>query len=321
MKTQRLFQIIYILLNKESVTAQELSEKFEVSIRTIYRDIDTLSTAGIPIYTTQGKGGGISLLDNFILDKSMLSDREQNEIIFALQGLNVTNNNEMEDVLFKLENFFNKNIHDWIEVDFSSWGSSANKKNDFSIIKDAILDARLIKFDYLNSLGEKNERIVEPTKLIFKVHSWYLKAFCLNKNDYRTFKLARIYNLSVTKEIFSPRHPKGKSIKKDNDSNLGWIEIKLKFAPQASYRVFDEFKIDNIEKNDDESLTVLTYLPDNNWLLGYLLSFGSTVEVVSPRSIRLKIMGELDEIKKKILLVPYNLTYSSQVMFSIFLID
>lgn len=168
MKTQRLFQIIYILLNKESVTAQELSEKFEVSIRTIYRDIDTLSTAGIPIYTTQGKGGGISLLDNFILDKSMLSDREQNEIIFALQGLNVTNNNEMEDVLFKLENFFNKNIHDWIEVDFSSWGSSANKKNDFSIIKDAILDARLIKFDYLNSLGEKNERIVEPTKLILR---------------------------------------------------------------------------------------------------------------------------------------------------------
>jgi len=114
MQINRLFEIIYILLNKKSITAKELAEHFEVSVRTIYRDIDILSIAGIPIYTSQGKGGGISLLDDYVLDKSLLSEQEQKEILYALQSLTVANVPDTDKVLSKISNLFNKNKRNWI---------------------------------------------------------------------------------------------------------------------------------------------------------------------------------------------------------------
>ncbi|SHO52376.1 helix-turn-helix transcriptional regulator [Anaerocolumna xylanovorans] len=155
MQVNRLFEIIYILLSKKSITAKELAERFEVSVRTIYRDIDTLSSAGIPIYASQGKGGGISLLDDYVLDKSVLSEREQNEILYALQSLSITQAPETDKVLAKLSSLFNKSKTSWIEIDFSPWGSDENRTYQFTIIKDAILSHRIIEFNYFSSSGEK----------------------------------------------------------------------------------------------------------------------------------------------------------------------
>ena len=167
MQINRLFEIVYILLNKKTITAKELAEHFEVSIRTIYRDIDKLTSANIPIYTSQGKGGGITLLDNYTLNKSVLSENEQNEILFALQSLTATEYPESDNIRSKLSSLFNKDKINWIEVDFSSWGNSKNRNEQFNILKSAIITHRVITFEYFNSLGEKSNRRVEPIKLLF----------------------------------------------------------------------------------------------------------------------------------------------------------
>jgi predicted DNA-binding transcriptional regulator YafY len=296
MQMNRLFEIVYILLNKKTTTAKELAERFEVSVRTIYRDIDMLSSAGIPVYASQGKGGGISLLEDYVLNKSVLSEDEQNEILFALQSLTVTQNPETDKVLSKLSSLFNKSKTNWIEVDLSPWGSDKNKTCEFTILKNAILNHQIIEFTYFNTSGEKSSRKVEPIKLIFKVHAWYLQGFCLAKNEYRTFKISRMSNLEITQEFFTDRLPEGLSVDENEQNSQKWINIQVKIAPQGAYRVFDEFDENEITRNQDGSFTVATSLPENEWLFHYILSFGTDIEVLSPQNIREIIQGKLDEI-------------------------
>lgn len=292
----RLFEIVYILLNKKTTTAKELAERFEVSVRTIYRDIDILSSAGIPVYASQGKGGGISLLDDYVLNKSVLTEDEQNEILFALQSLTVTQSPETDKVLSKLSSLFNKSKTNWIEVDLSPWGSDKNKTCEFTILKNAILSHQIIEFTYFNTSGEKSSRKVEPIKLIFKVHAWYLQGFCLAKNEYRTFKISRMSNIEITQEFFTDRMPEGLSVDENEQNSQKWIKVQVKIAPQGAYRVFDEFDENEITRNQDGSFTVATSLPENEWLFHYILSFGTDIEVLSPQNIREMIQSKLNEI-------------------------
>lgn len=296
MQMNRLFEIVYILLNKKTTTAKELAERFEVSVRTIYRDIDMLSSAGIPVYASQGKGGGISLLDDYVLNKSVLSEEEQNEILFALQSLTVTQNPETDKVLSKLSSLFNKSKTNWIEVDLSPWGSDKNKTCEFTILKNAILNHQIIEFIYFNSSGEKSVRKVEPLKLIFKVHAWYLQGFCLTKNEYRTFKISRISNIEITQEFSTDRMSEGLSVDEKEQNSQQWIDVQVKISPQGAYRVFDEFDEKEITRNQDGSFTVATSLPENEWLFHYILSFGTDIEVLAPQNIREMVQGKLEEI-------------------------
>ncbi len=296
MQINRLFEIIYLLLNKKLTTASELAEYFEVSVRTIYRDIDTLSSAGIPIYALQGKGGGISLLDNYVLDKSVLSEREQNEILFALQSLSITQAPESDKVLAKLSNLFNKNRTNWIEVDLSPWGSDDKGISQFKLIKDAILSHRLIEFNYFGSSGEKTIRRVEPMKLIFKINAWYLQAFCLTRNAIRMFKIVRMSDVQMTQEVFIEKMLESLPSGSQTLNDPKWIEICLKICADGAYRVYDEFEEKDITKNKDGSFTIITHLPENEWLVRYLLSFGADAEVVSPQHIRDTIENELNKI-------------------------
>jgi predicted DNA-binding transcriptional regulator YafY len=204
MQINRLFEIVYILMNKKSTTTKELSEHFEVSQRTIYRDIETLCQAGIPIYTTKGKGGGIGLLEHFILNKSLLSDQEQSDILSALQGLKATSYADTDKVLSKLNSMFGNKGQDWIEVDFSYWNSNEEDKQKFGQLKDAILSHRIIQFDYYNSYGQESHRTLEPGKLVFKGQAWYLYGYCRDKKDERFFKISRIKSLQIDNVTFSP---------------------------------------------------------------------------------------------------------------------
>lgn len=194
---------MYILLNKKNTTAKDLAEYFGVSQRTIYRDIDTLCLAGIPVYTEKGKGGGISLPPEFVLNKSILNENEQNEILTALQMLSSVKAEETGQTIKKLSVIFNKNIVSWLNVDFSDW--SNNNCSLFNDLKTAILEKRMVQFDYYGSSGEKTCRNVEPIQLWFKYKTWYLKGFCLIKQDLRTFKLTRIKDLKLTNKYFSDR--------------------------------------------------------------------------------------------------------------------
>ena len=296
MQINRLFEIIYLLLNKKFMTANELAEYFEVSVRTIYRDIDTLSLAGIPIYALQGKGGGISLLEHYVLDKSVLSEREQNEILYALQSMTVTQVPEADKVLAKLSSLFNKSRTNWIEVDFSPWGSDDKGYSQFTQIKDAILSHRIIEFNYFGSSGEKTARRVEPMKLIFKTNAWYLQAFCQTRNELRMFKIVRMADVQKTEETFTPMIPEPLPGGGQLQETQKWIELCFNISADGAYRVYDEFEEKEITKNTDGSFTIMTTLPESDWLIRYILSFGSEAEVKSPQHIRDMLQLELSKI-------------------------
>lgn len=286
MQISRLFQIVYILLDRKTITAKELADRFEVSVRTIYRDINTLGTAGIPIYTSQGRGGGISILDDYVLNKSLLSDDEQKEILIGLQSLKATNYPDIKILDKKLGALFSKNKQSWIEVDFSHWGGGNEEKDKFQILKNSVLNKNTVEFSYSNANGEQTIRQIEPLKLIFKNKFWYVCGFCLLKNQFRIFKISRISNLNSTEIFFDRDLPDDLDLIKEKSVGYKASNIVLKFSNHISYRVYDEFNINNIEKDADGNLIVSLSYPEDEWLYGYILSFGFYVEVIEPQGLR-----------------------------------
>lgn len=297
MQINRLFEIVYSLLNKKTTTAKELSERFEVSVRTIYRDIETLSSAGIPVYMSKGKGGGIRLLENFVLNKTILSDTEQNEILTALQTLKVINYPDVDLVLSKLGVLFNKNYDNWIDVDFSHWGTKDQGK--FNVLKTAIVNTRAISFDYFSSYGEKTIRTVEPLQLWFKDKSWYLKGYCLSKQGFRTFKLTRMKNVLMTENSFERELPLEPVNETTGGAEVRTVNLKLRLKSYVAYRVYDEFDENEIVKNADGSFEVTVSYPEDEWVYGYILSFGSFIEVLEPKHIKDIIIKRLEETLKQ----------------------
>lgn len=294
----RTFEMIYILMQKKCMTAAGLARHFEVSTRTIYRDIDELSAAGIPVYTTKGRGGGVRLMDNFILDKSLLSEEEQDEILFALQSLRATNAGEENLISQRLAGLFQKSSTDWIDIDFSRWGSSIYEKKKFSKLKEAILTKRMVSFSYYNSQGETSCRLVEPVKLIFKGGSWYLQAYCLDRNSYRTFKIYRMEDILVLPEVFNEREELIPEIPQEWECGEQ-VEYQLLFSSQVSYRVYDEYSKHQIIKKEDGSLLVTVNYTKDTWLDGHLLSYGKDVTVLSPLEAREKLCQLASAIVEK----------------------
>ena len=291
----RLFEIVYILLQKKKTTAKELADRFEVSTRTIYRDIETLSTANIPIYASKGKDGGIGLLDKYILNKTILSEEEQNQILFALQGMKKVKGQDEKDILEKLSILFNKEINDWIKIDFSNWGNVQEER--FDIIKSAILNKQLIGFTYYNSNGEESKRIVEPLQIWFKDKSWYLVSYCKLKQDYRIFKIARIKEVKMLQEHFERELPK----EENEQYNFKIIELELEINKAMTYRVYDEFESKEITKKQDGNFMIKVKYPENEWVYGYILSFGEHAKVLSPGYAKNIIKDKLQRTLKNYL--------------------
>ena len=299
MQMNRLFEIIYLLMEQKNVTAKELAKRFEVSTRTVYRDIDTLSEAGIPVYANRGAGGGIRLMDDFVLNKSLLSEGEQNDILASLQGLNAIQVPNVEPVLTKLAALFGKNRTSWIDVDFSNWGGGAQEREKFILLKDTILHSKVVVFDYYSAMGEKTLRTVEPLKLLFKGQGWYLYGFCRARQDYRIFKISRIKNLKSTNEIFDRAIPDTVYSETENSYKPNMIPLKLKLDESLAYRVYDEFEDGNTVQNEDGSFLVTIDFPEGQWMFGFLLSFGSGAEVLEPPAIRQAMAAQLKNILKK----------------------
>lgn len=296
MRESRLFRIVYYLLQNGKATAPELAQKFEVSIRTIYRDIDSISSAGIPIYATQGKGGGISILNDYTLDKSLLSEQEQEQMLTALQGMIATTEKNSNELLTKLSGLFQINSTNWIEVDFSDWAHRTPQQNTFNIIKEAIFQKRVISFCYFSGKGNKEKRNVRPIRLVFKSKSWYLYSFCLLRNDYRFFKLTRIKELEMLSETFTQDFTPTKIEKQIQVENT--VAVKLKFDRQAAFRVYDECT-DNITEDSQGNLYVQIELPDNGVLYSYVMSFSDSVEIIEPQSIREQMKKRLQKMQEK----------------------
>lgn len=294
-------------IGKRDGTAPELAERLEVSVRTVYRDVETLSQAGIPIYTTQGKGGGISLSDRFVLNKSLLSDKEQDEILFALQSLAVAQYPDTDEVLTKLSSLFRKNNTNWIEVDFSLWGSGQKQKELYALLKQAILEHKVISFTYLSAAVEQKSRTAAPVKLLFKDRAWYVEAYSFEQHALRTFKITRMSNVQLLDGDESKRleiqqewgEAAGTSRAEVKGNETPKISLLLKIEPAGAYRVVDEFKEENTLNQEDGSFLVTSSLPSGEWLYQYLLSYGDLLEVIEPASVRLEMKNRTTKMAKK----------------------
>ncbi|MCC0646069.1 MULTISPECIES: helix-turn-helix transcriptional regulator [unclassified Clostridioides] len=297
MKINRLTEIIVILLNKKLVTAKALAERFEVSTRTIYRDIETLSMSGVPVYMTKGKGGGISLIEEYSIDKTILSKEDKESLIIALQTLQATKYPEINSVVDKIGSIFGEsNFANWIEIDFTEWGSNFNEDDKFTKIKNAILRRNTINFDYVNSFSSQTNRTVEPMKLMYKSKTWYLYGFCKLKDDFRIFRISRMKNLVVKEDLFSRKMIEEACLDDSKIIKEHIVTLRLRFKEKMLYRVFDDFNNDLITKNEDNTYDVIAEFPIGEWIYGYILSFGDSVEVLEPKFIRDNVINRLREM-------------------------
>lgn len=291
MQINRLFEMVYLLLNKKSMTAGELATHFEVSPRTIYRDVELLSSAGIPIYMTKGKGGGISLLPDFVLNKTVLTDGEKSDILAALHAVDAVNLEQTNTAVQKLSSLFGNTSADWVEVDFSGWANADEEAQLFSLLKSAILGKKKVAFQYHSSEGS-TQRTAEPMKLCFKGQSWYLYAFCTVRQDYRFFKLRRMKELKLLDERFertaSAKMFEGTKIFQDD-----FVTITLKLSKKMAYRVYDEFSQYKTLPSGDFIATLT--MPRGDWVYQYLATFGEDCEIIEPEDIRLQIKDKLQK--------------------------
>lgn len=299
MKTDRLFEITTILINKGSVTAQQLAERFGVSTRTIYRDIDTLSSTGVPVHTNKGHGGGIQLLEDYTLSKALLSDSDREHLLLAIKTLQSTQYPEIDGVLEKMSALFKKlPDYDWVEIDFTPWGSLPNEQNKFNDIKRAMLQRSVIRFDYVNGEGHKSTRVAEPEKLIFKNNAWYLMAFCRQRQGHRTFRISRLKKLEVATETFARKVLLRAEEREKNVTPQPLIDLNLRCQAQVINRLYDYFDESYLTPNDDGSFSLEVSLPEGEWLNNYILSLGNLVEVIAPAHIRNSIMQRIQEMLK-----------------------
>lgn len=295
MSANRMFQMVYLLLEHGKLTADRLAEKLEVSVRTVYRDIDALSAAGVPICTTQGKGGGVFLMDGYVLDRAAFTEEEQRQLLTALHTLPDA---EGDAIITKLSALFHREEEDWLQVNLSRWGDTQWDNELFRRLKQAIFQRRTVEFRYASSRGEIRLRRVLPARLVFRGQAWYLQAWCLEREKYRTFRLTRMLELSVTDQLFHRRLTPPSIDFEGEIPPMFRVECTFRFVPTLAYRVYDEFDRNCVTTLADGRLEVRAVFPEDQWLYGYLLSYGTGVEIAAPASLRRRMAEMAQEIFK-----------------------
>lgn len=287
MQIERLIQMIFYMIDSEHATAQELADYFGVSTRTIYRDINTLTLAGIPILSTKGTGGGISLMEGYTLDRSLLSKEDQQNIYQGLHILKATKYPNAEIALGKISSVFRKTIESkWLEVDFSYWGSDETEKIKISDLQYAILNKHVLSFTYFNTELQRSERFIEPLRLVFKSHAWYIVGYCHSAKEIRMFRISRMKDVIVTSETFVRRLPPEYSFISKEETKYDLLVFKLKFSSEMAHRIYDEFQESQVTLCEDGGYLVTVQYEMSNWTIHHLLSFGKYLEVIEPESVR-----------------------------------
>ncbi len=322
----RLLGIIYILMNKGTTTASQLAQRFEVSTRTIYRDIDHLCQAGIPIYATKGKNGGISLTEQFVLNKMLITQEEQQQILAALSSLQETGAEREAKTLQKLGEFFNAKPMNWLAIDFSDWSDTRQKL--YEDVRVALLSHKVIRFDYYGRSNEMSRRTVEPIQLLFKEYTWYLRAYCRDRQALRLFKLLRMKNMEVTEEHFvineiwyqqialqqnnkdmfhsqEGQDNKQEITSEDNDRKMGEqteqkvTEVSVLIDKKEAYRVYDRFGDSDIEVLENGDFLVSFRYVLDEWVYGLILSFGASAKVLSPEDVKNEIKERIECMRRQ----------------------
>ncbi|MCU0157466.1 helix-turn-helix transcriptional regulator [Bacillus safensis] len=308
MKIDRILSIVMLLISKKQVQAKDLAELHEVSVRTIYRDIETINQAGIPVVTTQGAGGGISLVDDYRLEKKLFTDDDIELILTALESMTSAYSfKESEHVLKKIKSLIpphtdesEKQHH--VFIDLSSWGKDSQAEKKLQLIHTAASAHQFIQFTYRNAKGETLPRKVEPYTLVLKGRHWYLYAFCCVKNDFRLFKLTRMTDLITISAYFRPKRIKNDE-KPWNDSwheepSVTTLTLRLTEASVGKVKEWvDENEL--IICSDGTYLAALT-VPQDDWLHSFLFHLGPDVDILSPQHIKEAFDLQLKQFMKRL---------------------
>ena len=298
MKADRLIGILSILLQEEKATAPVLAEKFEVSRRTINRDIENLCKAGIPIRTAQGAGGGISIMDGYRMDRTILTSRDMQMILAGLRSLDsISGSRYYSQLMEKLQSGSSTFIsgRDSMLIDLSSW-YKASLAPKIEVIQSAIEKRNLLDFRYYAPSGEST-RTIEPYYLVFKWSSWYVWGWCTAREDFRLFKLNRMDGVAETSRRFDCR-----SVPLPDLSNEkifpGGISVKALFAPDMKWRLVEEFGPHCFTEADDGRLFFTADYTDMDNLVSWLLTFGAKAEVLEPMEVRDRIRHIAKDLAK-----------------------
>lgn len=282
MKIDRLIGIIVLLLQKDKVTAPELAERFEVSRRTINRDIADICRAGIPIVTVQGSGGGISILDSYKIEKALLSKDELQAIFSGLKGIDsVSKISYFDRMTEKLSDKSSRiEIEDTIIIDLASHYQEPLTQK-IEAIKAAIRTKQQISFLYYYEKGESRKEI-EPYRLIFKWSAWYVFGYCLGREAYRLFKLNRLWDISFSGKSFTSREIPEKELQFDDYFSENTIHLKALFLQSEKYRLIEEYGVDCYSVTDSGELLLERDFASYSNMRSWIFSFGDKVTILEP---------------------------------------
>lgn len=295
MKIDRLIGILSVLLQKETVTAPELADRFEVSRRTINRDVEDLCKAGIPLVTRQGTNGGISIMENYRLDRTLLTRREMQDILAGLRSLDSVNGtNRYGQLMDKLSSGASDFMagDQSVLIDLSAWykDSLAPKIEQ---IREAIDHARKCEFLYFSPRGE-SRRTIDPYYLIFRWSSWYVWGWCEAREDFRLFKLNRMDDLRLSPETYEKRNVPLPDLRNEKIFP-GGIRVRALFDPGCKWRLVEDFGADCFETQEDGTLLFHADYTNKEELLTWLLTFRDKVELLEPEGLREEMRNALSE--------------------------
>ncbi len=304
MKVDRLVSIIMILLDKKRIGAQELADIFEVSPRTIYRDIDAINMAGIPVRGASGVGGGFEIMQEYKVDKKVFSADDLSALLMGLSSLSgMIRGDELVHALAKVKSFIPADRAKEIElkvnqicIDLSPWMGNRNIQPYLETIKSALQENKLLSFEYIAHHENKTARTAEPYQLVLKGNHWYLQGYCRIRNDFRLFRLSRMSNLQMKEEIFAPRDYQKPQL--DFDSILETMQTKIKIRIHRSVmdRVLDFCTYEDFSPDGKEYYIVNFPFIDNEYHYDILLSFGDKCECLEPLHIREKMKRRIHDI-------------------------
>lgn len=304
MKVDRLVSIILILLDKKRIAAQELADMFEVSPRTIYRDIDAINMAGIPVRSTSGVGGGFEIMQEYKIDQKFFSTDDLSALLMGLSSLSgMMRGDELIHALAKVKSFIPANKTKEIElkvnqirIDFSPWTGNRNIQPYLEIIKTALQKNRLLTFAYIAHHGNKTARTVEPYQLVLKGSHWYLQGYCRKRCDFRLFRLSRMSNLQMKEEIFAPRDYQKPQLDFAALRAEMQTRIKLRIHKSVMDRALDFCAYEDFTPDGNEHYIVHFPFIENEYYYDILLSFGNKCECLEPSCVRAKLKRKIHDM-------------------------
>lgn len=304
MKVERLISIIMVLLDKERISAQILADRFEVSLRTIYRDIDAINMAGIPVRSISGVGGGIEIMPNYKIDRKTFSTNDLSAILMGLSNIsNMTQSKELSNALAKVKSFIPANSAKDIElkanqiyIDLSPWMGGRDAQNYLEMIKKALHEKNNLSFDYADRYGNKTTRLVEPYQLVMKNSHWYVHGYCLKRNDFRLFRLFRMSNLQLEDTFFTPRDFEKPQLDFTDEVATMVETIQIRIHQSVMDRVLDFCAYEEFSPDGDDHYMVNFPFIENDYYYTILFSFGNKCECLEPQHIRTEMKRRVNEL-------------------------